>query len=273
MVQNVTIPLSWANNIFGVSDIQDVTFDIPQLEDIRQEIDDALPQLEEIADETADRVFDGFTTAFPQFEALLSFGQEIEEQADPGEDPITVLAQAIGAEIAEDVLQVEITGPEVDEGLIPALADAVAERVQTIQLDVDRLADRISDRIDVEGGGTAQVRFEGVFGPLSEDIQEGVTGALNAVLGDIDDLPEDIQTLAEGIDGVLSRLDDLDDGLDLDVQGAVEDALTAVEPTVDGAGLFSQPVEFIANVIVQAINDRVPDDVQTDLEEAVEGLE
>jgi len=50
MVDRVEIPLSVLNNVPGVSNVEDVVFDVPQVEDLEEIVDDAVLGLEDVTD-------------------------------------------------------------------------------------------------------------------------------------------------------------------------------------------------------------------------------
>jgi len=284
VVQTVTIPLSWANNIPGVSGVQGVTFDLPET--------DNLDSLEDIAQDAADLVFDGFADAFPGFDVIVSLGAEIAEQQSPGEDPLTSLTQAIATEIAEGTLSVELSSDAVDQSLIDTIVSAVAEEVNVPGIDEGQLGDEIGSAvadeipdISIDGDQIAetvvqrfeeqvqvdlpdpqeiandilqetdgvdlpapQVNISGVFGPLATD----VVSAFNQVLSE--------RLQAPDID-----LPDVSD-----VERAVSRAVEEAEPTVNGAGFFSEPVQFAINLVSEAVDQSVSQETEDQLNQALE---
>jgi len=223
MVDRVEIPLSVLNNIPGPSGVEDVTFDIPQVSDLEEIVDDAVLGLEDVTDAVAD---------------------EVDRVVD---DVI-------------DGLESEI--PDVD---VPG---------------ADVVADAVLDRLDVD---------EGLFGPIEQPIDavirdavlqgleqlDGLDVDLGALGGeDLLDVPEVVEDVRQDVQDALDTLDRLEesvgDGPDLefpDVEETVGDALDEIEPEVDGAGFFTDPVGFTTELLAQAVARAIGPETQAALDE------
>lgn len=169
MVQTVTLPFGALNALPGVSGIQDVSFDIPQLSDIRDELDQAVPSLDEIR-------------------------EVIQEEVDQLElgDGITVPTVEEIAEAVADRLDIpEFDGITVD--IQGSLFDIESDFVDLLAAALDQ-----ADLLDVSEFPTLQELerlLEDATADLSEldiptvtDIGEEVESRLTAVLEDT--LPE-----------------------------------------------------------------------------------
>lgn len=226
MTQDITIPLSWANNIPGVSGVRDVTFTLLEV-----------PQ-----------GFDEFTDVVPFRDTLEDLLEEIDDQQDPGENPLTTLGQAIAAEFVQEVLddlvdEIETALPQVD--------------FPEVELFAQEFIEALTD-------------LDGFFGPIEDDFRN----ALQDVLGD-PDLP--VQGIEEEVrDALLSALDDT---LDIDVPfgEAIEDILTTVEDVlteVEGLDVLTFP-DLIAGAeegARNALDDVLPDWLTQPLEDTVSDL-
>jgi len=221
MVETVRIPLSVLNNIPGPTGVEDVTFDVPQVEDLEEIVDDAVLGLDDVTDAVADEV-----------------DRVVDDVIDGIEDEL----------------------PEVD---VPG---------------ADVVADAVLDRLDVD---------EGLFGPIEEPLDavirdavlqgleqlDGLDVDLGALGGeDLLDVPEIVEDVRQDVQDALDTLDRLEesvgDGPQLefpDVEQIVTDALAEVEPEVGGAGFFTDPVGFLANAALAALDEAIDDDLQQEL--------
>jgi hypothetical protein len=64
----------------------------------------------------------------------------------------------------------------------------------------------------------------------------------------------------ENVETTLDRLPE-------DFETAVGNGVESVEPEVDGAGFFTDPVGFFGNLVVEAVNRRIDPDTQAALDE------
>ena len=189
MVSEVTIPLQWANQTPGVSGIDDVSFEIPETEDITQAIDRTLPDEDDIR-----QIID---------EAL----QEI----DP-EDLITVdLGQLdVGDLSADAVADAVLDRLEITPGLFGPLEDPLDEVIERAV----RQALGALDELDVDLGA-----LEG------EELLE-VPNRLGDLRVDIRDLQEAVSRLRRlSEERSIPTADELATALEEPLQAAVEEAL------------------------------------------------
>jgi len=107
---------------------------------------------------------------------------------------------------------------------------------------------------------------------------DGLDVDLGALGGeDLLDVPEVVEDVRQDVQDALDTLDRLEesvgDGPQLefpDVETIVADALADVEPEVDGAGFFTDPVGFTVAVGQAAVERAVDDDTAQALSDAVE---
>jgi len=250
MVQAVEIPLSWANNIPGVSGISNVEFDIPQEADITAPILSDLPSINDI-----EEIVDEVTIDFSSVQTAVSVntpdvGQIVTAIDEEVADPVV--------EIGEDVEEVVTEAAEgAVEGIDQIIIDSILEFLEDVEeditglvADVNALPDRLADRIDEEDPGQPRVSFESVFGALRGDIVEGFEESLQGFL-----------------DQPLEGVPDIDD-----IQKTVEEAVLSVGPAVNDVPFFTAPVEFVAEVITDGIDLVTDDDSTSRLSNSAERL-
>jgi len=166
MVQEVSIPLEWANNIPGVSGVQDVDFDVPDPEDIVEPIVAEIPTVADIATAVADE--------------LADLSEEIAEEIDidiPDIDfpEVEVFAQ----EFIEALTDLEGFFGPVEGDFQRALQDVLGDpdlALEGLDLDFSPLQEAI------EG---LQADIEEFEVPDLGDIQDAAEDAVRAVLDDV----------------------------------------------------------------------------------------
>jgi len=250
MVSSFRFPFGALNAIPGVSGVDDVVILIPELGDIVQLFDERIPTDDEFIDLVVQGLEQGLENALP-------FGEIAGEIVD-----------AIDGNI-------EIDGDDLVDNIIDGVAAVLEDEFQDItgiQIDIDDLADGIADQLDVEDIDGALVDCESVFGALSDDIADGLQAALDEILGGVEDLPEDINNLAEGLTQLQETLDefdlpDVEDALD----GFLEDVLDAFED-LPGGDLLFDPDAFLDAQLLRITDGLVDDAVIDDLEDAIEGV-
>lgn len=228
MVQTVTIPLAWANNIPGVSGIQDVQFRVPELSDIEDTVDDLtvdIPDIEEVVRDSLEQV------VLPEI-----------PDADDLEDLIE-----------EAIADIPVPGIDVDR-LIDDVVSGVVAEVPTL-----------------EGPGV-NVDIDGVFGPLASDIQQGLLEAIEAIAGIPDELPEDLETLAQGINQALEDLEQLDVPTLEEIADAVGDPFEDVLEDLPGGDLLLEPDEFIDAQLDRVTDGLADADLLEDLQDTADEL-
>jgi hypothetical protein len=227
MVQRITIDLEWANSIPGVSGIEDVTFDVPQVDDVVDGIDGTLPDeadIREVVDEAlqdidpADLVdidlsqLDiGDLTADAVADAVLDRLDIQPGLFGPLDDPLDqVIDRAVrdGLE-GLDQLDVDLAALEGE-----ALLD-VPDRLEALQDDVSDLQDtltaveRLPDEVDVPDTAT-----------LAADLTDPLTTAV------VDALPDPLtQDLETTVDELVALIEDrlVDPELAAELEAALEE--------------------------------------------------
>jgi len=222
VVQTVTLPLDALNQIPGVSGVDAISFDIPQLEDIEDALDDGVPTLAEIGVEVGAQVQDVLADELDLDAVVDDITAALETELDP----------------LVDTLPDEITAA-VDDSL-----EDFEQDISGIVLDLDALADNITEQLEPEDIGQDVVSFESVFGALTDDIEEGFEQALDDTITSIDDILdtlEDIDTLLDALTGDVDAILELVEGLDADDPG--ESAIEALEEQ-PGGELLTAPTDF-----------------------------
>jgi hypothetical protein len=214
MVQQVVIPLAWANNVPGVSGVDDVEFAVPEVGDI---VDPILAPLEDLQ-ETADDIVADLLTV-PEVQTAIEDVLEDVEQGDP-------LIEAVAEAVVEGVAE-EITGLEDIE--IP---------------DADEIADAIADEVDLEGITEIEVDIEGSLFDIEQDlipiIEELFEAAdLSGIVGDLP-IPAELPALVSRLMELLDRFEaEIDAFLNDPVGTAASWLLTLLRATAAEADLVS----------------------------------
>lgn len=285
MVQSIVLPFGVLNNIPGVSGVDDVRFDVPQLDDIRDEIDETLPSLDEIED-AVDAVTVDVGDIFQQVDEAISGVQDdvselldiiddladtivdevqdeisgltidvdeivsdITDQLDIDPEDLAIDADQIAQDIAEDVSEAipaaVINVDEIVQGVVAALQDDL----QTGGFDPQELADAIlgeRDQLDIPA---PQINVSGVFGPLTEDI---------------------VRAFEEVIDQRV-QAPDVDIPSVGDVRTAVGEEVEDVLEGLPGSDLLFNPDQFIDDQIDRLTDGLVSDEAQQNLQDALGG--
>jgi len=209
MVQQVTVPLEWANSIPGVAGIEDVEFAIPETDDLADAVDGTLPSEADIRD-----VID---------EALADIDPADLVDVDLSRLDIGDLTADAVADAVLDRLDVEpgLFGP-LDDPLDQVIDRAVRQGLEALgQLDVDLSA--------LEGEALLDVP------DLVRDLQDDVRD-LQDTLAAVEDLPEtlDVPTAEELTDGLpdavaTAVVDALPDPLTRDLETTAEELVALIE--------------------------------------------
>jgi len=227
MVQDGTIPLSWANNIPGVSGVNDVQFSIPEVEDLVAGVEDALPSGQDIRDILQDEIPD-------LLRDVDVFDGELDVALDPIidelDDRLDDLVDDIQDEIQEAVADIDVPGLEDIEVDVGGSLFAVNEDF------VDLLAAALdqADLVDVGQFPTVEeivrpieeVRadIEALDIPTAEEVADEavdrVTDALQELPGG-DLLADPDQFIDDQIDRVTGGL--VDEEVRQDLQDALEE--------------------------------------------------
>jgi hypothetical protein len=228
MVQRVTIPLSALNEIIGVSGIEDVTFDVPQVDDIVDGIDGTLPDEADIR-EVVDEALESIDPA-----DLVDIDLS---QLDIGDLTADAVADAVLDRLD---IQPGLFGP-LDDPLDQVIDRAVREGLEALdQLDVDLGA--------LEGEALLDVP------DLVRDLQDDVA-ALEDTLAAVESLPDEL-----AVPDTAELAADLADPLTTAVVDALPDPLTQdLETTAD---------ELAALIEARLVSDEVVAELKAVLEEA-----
>jgi uncharacterized phage infection (PIP) family protein YhgE len=258
-----TLPFSVLNNVQFIDGIEDVTIEVLEPQDVIDAVVDNTLGSVDIAQAIENQVRGG----------LLPSGDDLVEEVDRAIDSIvddiegsvTDLQTELEAFIDESLGIVE----EDIDNLRGAVAADVEEIVGAVSSEFDSLSRLVEDRVlpTVEGVessltdelGDVRSNVETAINESAEDLDEaveGVSGAL-ASLGDtLGDVRDDVQTLV--------------DTVPTDFEAAVQRGVEAAEPTVDGAGLFTEPVGFVSGVITSGVERAVSDETAQALSDVVE---
>jgi len=246
--EEVTIPLSVLNNAPFLNGVDDVEFDVPQLDDIREEIDGTLPDLSDIQDGVQDvliDVLDGNAFVDPaDLQIVEDIGDEIEDRLD--------FADLDPGEFTEDILQ------------------ELRDEIPDLDLDPGVIADAVIEQIDLTPGSAVDVDIDGVFGPLSEDIQGGFQTALQDLVGPLGDLPEDVDNLAQGIQDLRDRLNQLGPGDDGPAFPDIGEELQDAFGELPGSDLVTDPTAFVDDVVDEVLDRLGADEAARILDEGRE---
>lgn len=197
---------------------------------------------------------------------------ESEDIADAVEDAVPTLAdirQAVGEEIDQLDTSFGLTGDAIDE-----LVATLVEEIET-SLDIDlpsstelqELIDIVQDFPDLSD---VTVDIDGSLFSVEDEFVDLLALALDQVdFLDVSEFPSltEVDTLvqeaiAEQVDIDVPTLDDID--------RVVQEAVEAVSPDVNGAELFTEPVEFFRQVGIELADDLVSDEAEAELQESVD---
>jgi len=248
VVESVTIPLSVLNNIPNVRGVDDVEFDLPQLDDIAEEIDGTLPDLDDISG-----VVEGNVVAVLNGNAFV----------DPADLQIVT---AIGDEIEDRLDFADLDPDQFTEDILQELRDEIPD----LDLDPGVIADAVIEQIDLTPGSAVDVDIDGVFGPLSEDIQGGFQTALQDLVGPLGDLPEDVDNLAQGIQDLRDRLDQLGPGDDGPVFPDIAEELQDAFEELPGSDLLTDPETFVETLAEAVVELLVSEEASESLQETLD---
>jgi len=194
-------------------------------------------------------------------------------------------------DVVDAVTDATISVDDVVDGVREELDDVADELVDELERQVpevsvpgaEQVADAVLDRLEVEPG---------LFGPIEQPLdvlfQEAVEealgnlGELDASLDDLDtagltEVPSVIDDVQADIQSVLDTLDRLEesvgDGAQIDfpnVERVVTEALADAEPSVNGAGFFSDPVGFVVALGRAAVKQAVSEDAAEELRDVLD---
>jgi tetrahydromethanopterin S-methyltransferase subunit G len=243
VVQTVTIPLSWANNIPGVSGVEDVTFDVPQVSDIEDAVDRLTPDLDDIGERV-----DFVTLDIPDIQDRLD---DLLEDIEAAVDDVTVdlgdVTDEIRQEVEEALADLDLDVP----GQVGDLLGDIDQAISGIQVDIEQLDDRIVEQLPEDISPGPLVEFESIFGALRDDIVAGLTEAIQQLLD------QDGQSLPDVPD----------------VRTAVSEEVLSLLEDLPGGDLLTDPEQFIDDQIQRVTGGLVDDGPRQELQDVLEEVE
>lgn len=227
MVQRITIPLSALNEIIGVSGIDDVSFDVPQVDDLEAAVDGTLPDEDDIR-----AVVD---------EAL--------EEIDPADLVDIDLSQLdIGDLTADAVADAVLDRLDIQPGLFGPLDDPLDQVIdRAVREGLEAL-----DQLDVDLGaleGEALLDVPDLVRDLQDDVRD-----LQDTLAAVERLPDELD---------VPDTDELAADLTDPLTAAVEDALP--EPLTQD--LETTAEELVALIEARLVDQELVDELEAVLEE------
>jgi len=259
MAEDVDLPLSVLNALPTVSGVEDVSFQVPDPEDIGTVLEDEIPPVVE--------------QAFRDVDPEEILGDAIDAGQDPQE-----LAEDLATELPEQLEQVDV---DVEAGLFgPTEEDLEGIISGTLEPDepiegVDALSNGQLQEIVATGEpkvgvGPAEARdaltdrSQVVTGEAPEPEESPFNiSALNP-LGAIQELAraiEDAVTDIQGsLDDILSFLQDDLLGEAADLSEALGNILEDTFPTIDGVSFLGDPVNFLGNAITEGVTTATPEE-------------
>jgi hypothetical protein len=228
MVQLVEIPLEWANNIPGVSGVEDARFQVPEVEDITEGVEETLPDEDDIRNAVADEL--------------------------AGIDP-------------EDLIDVDLSELDLDALGADAVADAILDRLDIEPGLFGPLTDPLDEVIDraVQEGLEALGELDVDLKALDADELLEIPDLVRDLHDDVRDLEEALDAVESPADALdVPTTDELDDRLTTAVTTAIEDAL----PDVLTQDLETTAEELVALIEERLVDEELRTELRAELEEA-----
>lgn len=289
-----TLPFSVLNFAPWVSGVEDVELTIPQASDVRQAVRETAGETAQIASQTVFNLLgstvteDGRTvqdafqeildTAFAEADDILDdveiqaavtaavatddlpdFGaivDDVREELRDLEDSVTEAVDAAVDGVREDIDDLRTDG-------VPDLGAVVDETVQAVQDGFDGVVDDVTDALSETEDALGSALGTAVDTGFAEG--SSLFDGLDRVRGDVEGVIQDVNRVGSDVGAVLSRLPE-------DFETGVGEAVRAAEPTVDDAGLFTDPVQFTVNVLDDASDD-LSDEAAQSLQQAQEATD
>jgi len=211
------------NNVPGVSNVDDVTFEVPQTDDLEEIVDDAVLSLDDVTDAVADEVdrvvdnvIDRLESEIPDVDVPGAdvVADAVLDRLDVDEGLFGPIEQPLDAVIREAVLQglEELDALDVDLGALDGgdLLD-VPEVIEDVQADVQDALDTL-DRLEESVGDGPQIQFP--------DVEQIVTDALAEIEPAVDGVGFFSDPTSFVANAVLAALDE---AIDDDVQQELRD--------------------------------------------------
>jgi archaellum component FlaC len=262
MVQDVVLPLQRLNGFPGVSGFEPVEFTIPELSDIVTAIAQNTLDGSDIGAAITNEIRAG---NLPSPDTISSgIDRAISSIVADVTDELSSVEQSLAGDLSDGFSGLEAGLADVQQNL----AADVEAIVGTVSEEFDGLADLIESEVlpavsgveDTLTDTVADVRenVETAIEQSTDEIDEqlgGVSGAL-ATLGDtLGNVQQDVEQTAEDVSQLADSLPD-------SFETVVQEAVLGIEPTVDGSGLFSEPVAFAGSLIEQGLERAVSEETR-----------
>jgi len=270
MVQEVRIPFSNLNDIQFVQGFEDVVFEVPQVSDIEDAVIDAIfPPRSGL--QTMDDVIAEIVGAVEQNTSI-----EIPGEGSVIQNPLREIYQntAGGIDLADEAIEDIVAAIEGATGVdVPgdgSVIDGVADVTLGREAVEDIIREGVMDVFDDVTPDTVNVRIDGIFGPLSEDVAQALSDILNFDPGTVsDDIVSSVeQELGIDVPGDGPILEDIPT-VDA-IGGEVESKLQGVCPELNGVNLCEDASGFVQEVWNE-ISPKIADpEVIEELEQALE---
>jgi hypothetical protein len=229
MVNRYTLPFSKLNAAPFVDSIEDVTIEIPTL----SEIGDA------VARQTLDR-----TDVDESIGGAIGSGVDLTDEAIG--DVVEVVEGSTGVDVPGEGSVVD----EIDQSIDEAIQSGDLELPGVSEID-EIVRQAVTEELDLDDTGQVGINFEGVFGPLSQDIADALEEVINF---DPSEFEVDVPSLS-------------------DIEGAIEDALDGLSPDVNGVEFWSDPIDFLVELVVESVERGAGPEVDRKLTELEGALE
>lgn len=270
MVQEVRIPFSNLNDIQFVQGFEDVVFSVPQVSDIEDAVIDAIfPPRSGL--QTMDDVIAEIVGAVESNTSI-----EVPGEGSVIENPLREIYQntAGGIDLADEAIEDIVEAIEGATGVdVPgdgSVIDGVADVTLGREAVEDIIREGVMDVFEDVTPDTVNVRIDGIFGPLSEDVAQALSDILNFdpedVAGEVVSAVE--QELGVGTPGegpILEGVPTIED-----IETAIEEQLKSVCPELNGVNLCEDASGFVEEVWNE-LSPRIADpEVVAELEQALE---
>lgn len=251
MAVTVVFPFGALNNIPGVSGVDDVTLTIPDVGDILQIVQENTLD----PDDVVDGVVDGLEEALPEplvgLDDVQAFFEPVLDALDDQTDDVE--------DVVEETIGEELSDLDLDPG--------------SINLDPDELADDIADQIDIPDPEVDAVSFESVFGALSDDIAEGFEEALEEVIEEVGDLPDDIADIGDDVNDLDDAIDEIPELEPGDLADELGDAVIDQLAGQPGGDVLLDPDSFVDDQLDRVDDLLISDEVEDEIQEALEAFD
>lgn len=174
MAREVTVPLEWANNIPGVSGVDDVDLELVEADDVIDPILDEVPTRSDIdetvrsalQDSLADGVIDDLDgTLDVDVPGAETVADAVLDRLDvepglfgPLEEPLDVVLQEAVRDGLEDLGDLDVGLPELDGEDLVDLPDVVDDLIDDVRDVADDLEDLADDVTDIDPPGLEAIR-------------------------------------------------------------------------------------------------------------------